>query len=58
MEQWISGILAASNSEVNNWVIVEDPMSDTTPSELRKTMMMLKTLPVYSFGLTILVKIM
>lgn len=36
MEQWISGILAASNSEVNNWVIVEDPMSDTTPSELRK----------------------
>lgn len=36
MNQWISGVLAVTDGQVSDWVIVEDPMSDTTPSELRK----------------------
>lgn len=36
MEQWIAGVMEVSKEYVSSWIVVEDPMSDTSPVELRK----------------------
>ena len=36
MESWISGVMQASNGYVKTWEIINEPMDDTVPTELKR----------------------